>query len=289
MGTDPDGAAIPVEPSRVSIVDYLAAHRVFGGVPKPALYAIASEILQRPYKKGHYFFRTGDTPSHVFVVASGLASLTEDDDSGRDHDLYTLSSGGVFGLAAVILGIPRTRSAKALADSDVLLIGKDTFEGLQRRFPSFARNVTLELCRLLCLSEKNAGQLALRNVTSRLAKLFLESASVGRIQLFSSHRELALRVGCSRETVTRLLGRLERAGIVSADRGRVRILDRDKLTELANVARPSRIARSAMAEADVFSAGTGAANDGAKSFPMRRRKKDQDERTPYVDSDRLHD
>lgn len=238
MQTQQDRARSISGSSRASIIDYLATHRVLGGVPKAALLAIAPDVIERRYKKGHYFFRTGDPPSHVFAIISGLASLAEDDDSGRDHALYTLSSGDVFGLAAAILGIPRTRSAKALTDTDVLLVGRETFEDLQRRFPDFARKVTVELCRLLCLSEKNAGQFALRSVTSRLTDLFLDSGPEDSRQHFSSHRELALRVGCSRETITRVLGRLERAGVISARRGQVRIIDRGRLITLVEWRRP---------------------------------------------------
>jgi CRP/FNR family transcriptional regulator, cyclic AMP receptor protein len=215
------------------LADALTTHRVLGRVPKTALLPIAGEIIERRYKKGHYFFRTGDSASHIFAIVSGSAMLAEDDDSGRDHALYTLSDGDLFGLAAAILGIPRTRSAKALTDAQVLLIKRETFQSLQRRFPDFARNVTFELCRLLCHAEQTAGNFALHSVTSRVTKLFLESGFERLEPHFSSHHELAARVGCSRETITRILGRLERAGILSARRGHVQILDRGKLRTLA--------------------------------------------------------
>jgi CRP-like cAMP-binding protein len=216
-----------------AIVDYLSGHRVFGIVPKTALHEIAAEVLERRYEKGHYFFHTGDAAGHVFAIVSGLATLAEDDCRGRDHTLYTLSSGDIFGIAATILGIPRTRSAKALTGTHVLLVKRETFEDLQRRFPAFARNVTFEVCRLLCHSEKTAGQFAFSTVTSRVTKLFLDGDSQVTQEYLSSHRELAVRVGCSRETITRVLSRLERAGIVCTGRGRVRILDRGKLKSLA--------------------------------------------------------
>lgn len=213
------------------IVDYLASHRVFGSVPRAALQSSTPDVIQRFYKRGHDFFRTGDQASHVFAIISGLVSLSEDDFSGRKHPLYSLASGDIFGLAATILGIPRTRTATALSDTHVLLIRKETIEELQRRFPDFGRNVTLELCRLLCHSEKTAGQLALSTVTSRLIKLFLDIQVSDEI--LPPHRELALRVGCSRETITRILSRLKRNGLISVASGRVRILDRGKLRVLA--------------------------------------------------------
>jgi CRP/FNR family transcriptional regulator, cyclic AMP receptor protein len=219
---------------RAAIVEYLAGQRVLRGIPRSALSAIAPEIIARRYERGHYFFRTGDAASHVFAIVSGLVSLSEDDPSGRGHDLYTLSSGDIFGIAAAMLGIPRTRSAKALSDSSVFLIGRETFQELQLRYPHFARNVTLELCRLLCLSEKNAGQFALMRVPTRLAKLFADSEPGVLAAMSSSQRELALHVGCSRETVSRILSRWERESIVSVRRGRVRVLNRAKLDALAN-------------------------------------------------------
>ena len=244
MGSDVaaqrNGKQLDSDSSSASTVDYLSKHRVFGGLPKAEVPLLAREVIERRYKKGHYFFRTGDAPSHVFAIVSGSAMLDEDDGGGRDHPLYTLSSRDLFGLAAAILAIPRTRSARAVTDTQVLLIKRETFDSLQRRFPDFALNVTFELCRLLCLSEETAGQRGLRSVTSRLTNLFLDSGVEWNEQRLTSHRELALRVGCSRETVTRVLGRLERAGMISTRRGHVQILNRGKLKDFAGG--PNRIA-----------------------------------------------
>jgi CRP-like cAMP-binding protein len=219
---------------QAAILEFLAAHRVFGGIPASARAALAPQVLTRRYKRGHYFFQTGDPAGHVFVIVSGMASLSEDDPGGRDHDLYTLSRGDIFGIAATMLGIPRTRSAKALSDSIAMLIGREMFDEVQRLYPEVARNVTLELCRLLCLSEKSAGQFALKSVPSRLARLFVETAPEDIEHVFSSHRQIAIHIGCSRETVSRVLSRLARESIVSIERGRIRVLNRAKLNALAN-------------------------------------------------------
>jgi CRP-like cAMP-binding protein len=216
-----------------AIEEYLAAHRVMSGLPRAALQSVAHEVLARHYKKDHYFFRVGDQASHIFAIVSGSAQLSEENADGRDHSLYTLSSGDLFGMAAALLGIPRVLSAKAMTDVDVLLIRRETFDDLQNRYPGFARGVILELCRRLCHSEKSAGSYAMQSVTSRLARFLLDYSPESPHQNFSSHRQLASRVGCSRETVTRTLTRLHRAGIVSVQRGDVTILNRRKLASLA--------------------------------------------------------
>jgi len=241
------GTSVKPEPQKIStsprareersnaMVSQLASHRVFSAVPQAGLDELAASVIERHYEKGHYFFRAGDAASHVFAIVSGLASLVEDDRSGRDHPLYTLSAGDVFGLAAAILGIPRTLSARALTDARVLLVERDAFERLQRRFPDFGHQITLEVCRRLCLAEASAGQFALHNATSRIAKQLLDTQEYS-----SSHQELALRVGCSRETITRILGRLERSGVISMSRRQIKVLDRAKLLTLADPASPMR-------------------------------------------------
>jgi CRP/FNR family transcriptional regulator len=219
--------------SAVWLVEYLAANRVFGSVPNEALHEAAVDIIERRYKKGHYFFQTGDPAGHVFVLVSGVVSLCEDDYSGRDHLLYTFSAGDVFGFATAILGIPRTRSAKALTDAHVLLVERKTLESLQGRYPAFARSVTYEVCRLLCHSEQSASQFALTTVSSRLARLLLDVWPSGANGYACSHRELAYWIGCSRETVTRILGRLGDKGILRTRRARIEILDWEQLKSLA--------------------------------------------------------
>jgi CRP-like cAMP-binding protein len=235
-------SALPVATTQPSmtgrVVEYLCHHRIFGVLPRAAAQEIAPEIIERNYRKGHYFFRLGDPPSYLFALTSGLATLTEPDPGGRAHLLQTFSPGDVFGLATGVLGIYRTTSAAALTDADALLIRRELFEDLRHRFPALAHQVTVELARMLCRSEETTVRLTLSSVTSRLAKLLLDvSSATGADHHCMSHSDLALLVGASRETITRTLGRLRRAGILAADGHQLTILERSTLRRISGAER----------------------------------------------------
>ena len=85
---------------------------------------------------------------------------------------------------------------------------------------------------MLCLAEQAAGQFALHSVSSRVARLLLDESGAPALAL--SHRELASRIGCSRETVTRALGRLERSGTITIGRRQIRVLNLEKLRVVAD-------------------------------------------------------
>jgi CRP/FNR family transcriptional regulator len=72
---------------------------------------------------------------------------------------------------------------------------------------------------------------AFQRVETRLAECLLARAEDGR--LMGTHAEIAVKIGTAREVVSRRLDALARRGIVALERGQVRILDAQTLSELA--------------------------------------------------------
>lgn len=227
-----------VDSSRV--VEYFAAHRVFGVLPRTDVCELAAQIVERGYRKGHYLFREADPPAHVFLLREGLVVLAERDERGHLHPILTFRAGDVFGLATTVLDIPRRANAFALVDATSLLIPKKVFDRLYRSFPPFGYQVANELAWILCRSERTTFTLTLNTVTARLARLLSEPPDLKFPRLDGpvpygklSHQDLALLLGTTRETVTRALKRLAQAGII-VFRGREIVVRNDeKLRRLA--------------------------------------------------------
>lgn len=88
---------------------------------------------------------------------------------------------------------------------------------------------TVELLREFALSRSALGRLALL-----LYRLWAERqgswAGGGLVRIYMSREELAERIGVETlETVSRLLGKLAKGGIIARDRGVIIILDPDRL------------------------------------------------------------
>lgn len=224
-----------------AVSQFLAGHRLFSGLPAPANAELARETLLRTYPKGHYLYQSGDPAVFVFIIKSGLVALTDLDEHGHTHPVQTHSAGHVFGLGTVVLGIPRRFTASAVTRVGTLLIPKATFYRAYRTFPDLAYRVAEELATMLCRSEQTTFHFSLSPVASRVARFLLDSSGKeaalassprkGTLEL--SRQDLALVVGTSRETVTRVLTRLSRSGLISIRRQKVLILKPDELLRLA--------------------------------------------------------
>ncbi|MBI2832975.1 MAG: winged helix-turn-helix domain-containing protein, partial [Acidobacteria bacterium] len=101
-----------------------------------------------------------------------------------------------------------------------------------------AYRVAEALAAMLCRSEQTTSEFSSAPVASRIARFLLESAgeqtstsSAAGLEL--SRQDLALVVGTSRETVTRVLGRISRSGLIALRSHRVFILKPDELRRLA--------------------------------------------------------
>lgn len=246
IGTRDSGhtAAMPQPVSTTrheSLSRCLGAHRLFAVLTPAALSELAESAVERRYSKGHSLFYAGDPAAFVYMVKSGLVTLTELDERGNPHPILSFSAGEVFGIAATLLGIARSSTALALTDVEVVMVPKATFDRLYERHPEMARQVTREICWLLYRSEQTTFRFTRTPVASRLARFLIDRVGVrdsqphGPVQfdVGLSHQDLALLLGTSRETIARVFARLSRNGILQVQGQRLAILDVDELRHIA--------------------------------------------------------
>jgi hypothetical protein len=95
-------------------------------------------MTQDPFKKlivhrraGDTIYNEGDLGSEMYVVQSGEVRLFRVRD-GAQHDLAVMEKGDFFGELAVLEGLPRTSSASAVCDVDLIEINSATFDRMIR-------------------------------------------------------------------------------------------------------------------------------------------------------------
>ncbi len=225
----------------IPLLEHLLAHRLFSVLPKVVLVGLTEKFEERQYRKGHYIYRVGDTPDFLFMVRAGLVLLTRSDVEGRPHALIAYYPNDIVGLSALVLGHRRTAVACALVDTTALLLDRDTFLYLYRNIPELADRVTQELYRSLSRSRDLAMRFTQTPTSCRVASFLLEySANTVsrngdrlRFDLDLSHQDIALLLGTSRETVTRVFANLSRRGLIGTDDRQMVILKPDELQRLA--------------------------------------------------------
>jgi len=192
------------------------------------------------YKKGDYIFQSGDPGKNVYVLSSGRAKISQLSSVGKEMILWFCLPGEMFGLAELPRGGMREVSAQACSDAEVYVISRQVFNHFILQNPSTAMQVIdLLSCRMRVLGHVLMN-LAADDVTSRIIKLILrlgarfpDATDAGTyLDYPMTHQEMADMVGTSRQTVTSVLGRLRKKGVVSMKRHCIRIENQDELEQL---------------------------------------------------------
>ncbi len=222
-------------------LDPVAAIRsvpLFSALDQAALERICGIARRRRYKRGSAIFFEQDPGDSLLVIMRGTVKIYKASEHGQEKTLALLEAGDFFGEMGVFCGAPRSASAEALSDCEVLVIERDRFLELMNGFPGLAAGVALALAERLRRTDEDLGRLAFRDARGRVVEALLqlsgthgEPAGHGvRLTLRLTHRELANYAGVSRETATRLLTELQDSGLVALDEERhIIIRDEDGL------------------------------------------------------------
>lgn len=194
---------------------------------------------ERRFSKGSTIFAPGDAPDALYVLKSGLVTLSHLSEGGQESILRVFGPGDVFG--EIFLAVPaRPFLAKALTACVVTVIPAKTFLHLLSIIPRIGLNFICVLSRHLAEMALDRAQASHKWSAERLALTLLKLGAAHGVEeragtavtLPLTHQILADMIGTSRETVTRDLRRLKRQGIVS-QRGRTLVIKMARLKALA--------------------------------------------------------
>jgi CRP-like cAMP-binding protein len=173
---------------------------------------------------------------------SGAVKIMLPSETGEEAILATLRAGDVFGELALLDGAPRSATAAALEPTETLVLPRDRFRELLAAEPAIRDALLASLAGELRRLTNHVEELHFLDITGRLAsRLARLAADTGRrepdgtIRLGSrlTQADLAAMIGCTRQSVNKLLGLFTDDGLVRLDRDSIVILDLDGLIRTA--------------------------------------------------------
>lgn len=220
-----------------SAVELLKSVALFEDLDEEELERFSHVAVPRTYPAGTRVFHEGDSSDACYIVRDGSFRITREHSDGRAITLATLGPGEIFGELAMLDGDKRSASAEALTDGEVLALPAGDVRSLLARHPEIALKLVAGLVRRLRAANVRLSRQSFQTVPSRVAGILAQlsreaEASNGgaeEITIRMNQTDLAQLAGTSRESVSRFLAELERAGVVRSGRGRVTILDPSKL------------------------------------------------------------
>jgi CRP/FNR family cyclic AMP-dependent transcriptional regulator len=216
----------------------LAAIPFFGGLEPEALERLAASMRTRRFRRGEVIFHIGDPGDALFVIVSGEVKISLPSETGDEAILATLRPGDVFGELALLDGAPRSASASALTPTETVVLPRDRFRELIATETGVRDALLASIAGELRRLTTHVEELHFLDITGRLAARLVRLAQEGgaalgdgsiRLRTNLTQADLAAMVGCTRQSVNKLLGQFTDDGLVRLERDAIVVTDLDGL------------------------------------------------------------
>jgi CRP/FNR family transcriptional regulator, cyclic AMP receptor protein len=204
---------------------------LFSGICDSSLHTLAAGIKYLHVEKGQFIFLQDDHCEKAYIVRSGQISILLESQDGRKLVINEMHHGDFFGEVGILTDQPRSSSAVARVDSEVMVLSQKAFLNVLSHEPELVRQLLEMAMNRLRESTERESALAFLNAHGRLARLLLQLAhqELQKGYITISQEELAERTGQTRQTVAKALGKWRRSGWLITGRGRIMLLNYDAL------------------------------------------------------------
>ena len=214
-------------------VQIIKSSSIFSSLNDDELAELAGFAVDRSLTSNQFIFWDGDIPEWFYIVAEGKVKVLKHSSSGKEFTIAFFGPGEMFGEVAVFENKPYPASAQAVAETKVVGIKRENFLSFLANRPQVALRIINVLGGRLRDAQGRLRDLAGERVEQRLASVLLMlSAKLGPTLPFT-RQEIADMVGITTETAIRVMSHLKDRGIIRSVRGKVIILDKEKLRLLS--------------------------------------------------------
>ncbi|MGA1841006.1 MAG: Crp/Fnr family transcriptional regulator [bacterium] len=223
----------------MEIIAHLSKIPLFKGLPTTQMEKLTSIAIKKGVSKGKVIFWEGSESNGFYIVISGKVKIYKLSSEGKEQILHFFGPGEPFGEVPAFTGDRFPAYAEAIKETQVLFFPKDAFVALIKNDPSLALNMLAILSRRLQRFTNVIENLSLKEVPGRLAAylLYISESKNGsdEFSLDISKGQLASLLGTIPETLSRILTRMVKQGLINSDSKRfIKIVERKGLEELAN-------------------------------------------------------
>lgn len=226
------------------MTDALAAVPLFAGLDGDGRADLARGMRIRRFRRGETVFHVGDPGDALFIVMAGSIKITLPADTGDEAILATLRAGDFFGELALLDGAPRSATAVAIEPTETYVLSRDGFRDLIATQSQMREALLATLAAEVRRLTNHVEELHFLDITGRLAsRLVRLSAESGATRLADggvrlagplTQGDLAAMIGCTRQSVNKLLGMFSDDGFIRLERDRIVVLDLDGLKRAAH-------------------------------------------------------
>lgn len=221
----------------------LQPHCLPAGLPADALTRFENTVQHyATLAPGEHLFRVGDPFNSLYAVRTGCLKTCAVDPNGREHVLNFHFVGEIIGIDAIFPG-QHFADAIALVESSVCHLPYRAISQLAREIPQLQVELVRALSRHVfsmtsisgdfTAEERLAAFLIMVSARHRLA-----GGGATELQLAMSRQDIANYLRLATETVSRILARFQKSGLLRANRRQITLLNPEGLYAIAECMNP---------------------------------------------------
>ena len=221
------------------VVGLLARVPVFSTLERGDLERVAQLAVPRQFDPGQAVFREDDASDTCYIVREGHARAIRTHPDGRAITLANFGPGDIFGELAMFEDERRSATVEAIDPMSVVAVLGPDMRRLMGEHSEIAMRLVIALGRRLRETNERLSRQSFQTVQSRVAvilsQLVAQEVSDGKgpteVVVKATQSDLAQLAGSSRESASRFLAVLERAGVISQGRGKLTVHDPSALEQ----------------------------------------------------------
>ncbi|HMD94945.1 MAG TPA: Crp/Fnr family transcriptional regulator [Trebonia sp.] len=180
----------------------------------------------------------GDVGDGLYVLTGGMVKVTVAAETGIETTLAVRARGDLIGEFAVIDGMPRTATARAVGAVGAVRISRSAFAAFGQRYPDALATITRSLVAKMRVATERRAAERTWGARERLVQVIYElAAGYGEedddglvvIPLPLTQMELGELAGVAVSTTERVLGDLRKQGVIATGYREIAVRDMDFL------------------------------------------------------------
>jgi len=207
----------------------LGLNPIFSGLGAESINKIAALCHTRNVAAGEIVFQKGDIGDALFGIRRGQIRIETGTAAGGRLTLNFLGAGDVFGEIAALDGQTRTADAMASEASELFVVRRNDFLTYLESEPQVAVKLIELLCQRIRWASDRFAESVLQPLQVRLARRLCALAADFGSEVHISQEQLGTYVGAARESVNRQLQQWRQQGILEIRRGRILLLNANRL------------------------------------------------------------
>ncbi|MEN3046931.1 MAG: Crp/Fnr family transcriptional regulator [Candidatus Hydrothermales bacterium] len=169
--------------------------------------------VKKEFKKGEIILREGEKGSFLYIINSGEVKISLFSDKGKEIVITHLKEGDFFGEIGFFSEEYRTARVTAIKDTKVTIFSRDVLLNRLMKHPEILVSIIKEMANRIKKTNEKMSSLLFLDLSGKIARFFIEKAikegeRIGEyiyIKKDFKIKDLASLIGCSRESVSRIL------------------------------------------------------------------------------------